>query len=91
MSKAMLSDPITPSPRIEVITSVQHRRRWSNAEKVRLVEEAMQPVLRVVRGPDLVGRHQPHPVSDQRIEEVQATLEQADRVLEQATDPPRLE
>lgn len=43
MSKAMSSDPITPSPRIEVITSVQRRRRWSTAEKVRLVEEAMQP------------------------------------------------
>ena len=39
----MSSDPITPSPRIEVITSVQRRRRWSTTEKVRLVEEAMQP------------------------------------------------
>ena len=39
----MSSDPITPSPRIEVLTSVQRRRRWSTAEKVRLVEEAMQP------------------------------------------------
>ena len=43
MSKAMSSDPITPSPRFEVITSVQRRRRWSTAEKVRLVQEAMQP------------------------------------------------
>jgi transposase-like protein len=43
MSKAMSSDPITPSPRVEVIKSVQRRRRWSTAEKVRLVEEAMQP------------------------------------------------
>lgn len=43
MSKAMSSDPITPSPRVEVITSVQRRRRWSSAEKVRLVQEAMQP------------------------------------------------
>jgi transposase len=39
----MSSDPLTPSPRVEVITSVQRRRRWSTAEKVRLVEEAMQP------------------------------------------------
>src|SRR3712207_9315067 len=39
----MSSDPITPSPRVEVITSVQRRRRWSTTEKVRLVEEAMQP------------------------------------------------
>jgi len=38
-----MSDPITPSPRVEVITSVQRRRRWSTAEKVRFVEEAMQP------------------------------------------------
>ena len=43
MSKAMSSDPITPSPHVEVITSVQRRRRWSTAEKVRLVEEATQP------------------------------------------------
>ncbi len=43
MGKAMSSDPITPSARVEVITSVQRRRRWSTAEKVRLVEEAMQP------------------------------------------------
>src|ERR671912_377998 len=39
----MSSDPIPPSPRVEVITSVQRRRRWSTAEKVRLVEEAMPP------------------------------------------------
>jgi transposase len=30
-----------------VITSVQRRRRWSTSEKVRLVEEAMQPGMRV--------------------------------------------
>jgi transposase len=38
----MAPDPHGPQ-RIEVITSVQRRRRWSAAEKVRLVEEAMQP------------------------------------------------
>lgn len=43
MDKAMSSDPFAPPPRGEVITSVQRRRRWSTAEKVRLVEEAMQP------------------------------------------------
>ena len=32
-----------PLPRVEAITSVQRRRRWSAAEKVRLVEETMQP------------------------------------------------
>ena len=39
----MSSDSTTPSARVEFITSVQRRRRWSTAEKVRLVEEAMQP------------------------------------------------
>ena len=43
MDMAMFSDPLTPPSRVEVITSVQRRRRWSTAEKVRLVEEAMQP------------------------------------------------
>jgi len=39
----MSSDPVAPASRVVVITSVQRRRRWSAAEKVRLVEEAMQP------------------------------------------------
>jgi transposase len=43
----MASDPHTPPPRVEVITSVQRRRRWSTAEKVRLVEEAAQPGMSV--------------------------------------------
>lgn len=37
----------SPISRVEVITSVQRRRRWSAAEKVRLVEEAMQPGMSV--------------------------------------------
>jgi len=32
---------------VEVITSVQRRWRWSTAEEVRLVEEAMQPGMSV--------------------------------------------
>jgi transposase len=40
----VLDDPPT---RVEVITSVQRRRRWSAAEKVRLVEEAVQPGMSV--------------------------------------------
>lgn len=36
-----------PFRRIEVITSVQRRRRWSVTEKVRLVEEPVQPVMSV--------------------------------------------
>lgn len=43
MSKA----PEGPFSRVQVITSVQRRRRWSTAEKVRLVEEAMQPSMSV--------------------------------------------
>ena len=43
MDTTMASDPNAPRPRIEVSTSVQRRRRWTTAEKVRLVEEAMQP------------------------------------------------
>ena len=33
--------------RVEVITSVQRRRRWSVAEKIRLVEETLQPGMSV--------------------------------------------
>ena len=37
-------DPMTgPSGRVEVITSVQRRRRWSPEEKVRIVEETYLP------------------------------------------------
>ena len=43
MSKA----PNGPFSRFEVINSVQRRRRWSTAEKVRLVEEAVQPGMSV--------------------------------------------
>ena len=47
MITTMASDPHAPPPRVEVITSVQRRRRWSTAEKVRLVEEAAQPGMSV--------------------------------------------
>jgi transposase len=47
MITTMASDPPVPPPRVEVITSVQRRRRWSAAEKVRLVEEATQPGMSV--------------------------------------------
>lgn len=43
----MSKSPDGPFSRVEVITSVQRRRRWSTAEKVRLVEEAMQPGMSV--------------------------------------------
>src|SRR5215211_146295 len=47
MDKTMASDPNGPPPRVEVISSVQRRRRFSTAEKVRLVEETMQPGMSV--------------------------------------------
>jgi transposase len=43
----MSSDPHGSPSRVEVITSVQRRRRWSTSEKVRMVEEAMQPGMSV--------------------------------------------
>ncbi|WP_416358541.1 transposase [Aureimonas phyllosphaerae] len=36
-----------PISRFEVIILVQRRRRWSTADKIRLVEEAMQPGMSV--------------------------------------------
>ena len=47
MDKVMAFDPNGPPPRIEVVTAVQRRRRFSTAEKVRLVEESMQPGMSV--------------------------------------------
>ncbi len=47
MITTMSSDPHGSPSRVEVITSVQRRRRWSTGEKVRMVEEAMQPGLSV--------------------------------------------
>ncbi len=41
------------SSKIEVVTSVQRRRRWSAAEKMRMVEETNQPGATV----SLVARH----------------------------------
>jgi len=39
-----MPDPMTsPYDRVEVITSVQRRRRWSTEEKVRIVEETYLP------------------------------------------------
>src|SRR4029077_21180297 len=43
MITTMHSDQNASPPRVEVITSVQRRRRWPTAEKIRLVEETMQP------------------------------------------------
>jgi transposase len=47
MIMTMHSDQNACPPRVEVITSVQRRRRWPTAEKIRLVEETMQPGMSV--------------------------------------------
>ena len=36
-----------PADRVEIITSVQRRRRWTAAEKVRIVEETFEPGMTV--------------------------------------------
>jgi transposase len=47
MITTMHSDQNASPPRVEVITSVQRRRRWPTAEKIRLIEETMQPGMSV--------------------------------------------
>src|SRR5262245_39046825 len=37
----------TPADRVEIITSVQRRRRWTASEKVRMVEETFEPSMTV--------------------------------------------
>src|SRR5262245_20276089 len=43
-----------PADRVEIITSVQRRRRWTAAEKVWMVEETFEPGMTV----SLVARRQ---------------------------------
>ena len=47
MITTMHSDQNASPPRVEVIASIQRRRRWPTAEKIRLVEETMQPGMSV--------------------------------------------
>ena len=52
MITTMHSDQNASPPRVEVITSVQRRRRWPTAEKIRLVEETLTAGdVGVLRGP----------------------------------------
>src|SRR5204862_7350621 len=37
----------SPADRVEIITSVQRRRRWTASEKVRIVEETFEPGMTV--------------------------------------------
>src|SRR2546421_6882508 len=50
-----------PADRVEIITSVQRRRRWAAAEKVRMVEETFEPGMTV----SLVARR--HGVAPNRL------------------------
>ncbi len=52
------SDRNASPPRVEVITSIQRRRRWPIAEKIRLVEETMQRGMSVSYVAES-GRHPP--------------------------------
>ena len=36
-----------PEDRVEIITSVQRRRRWTASQKVRMVEETFEPGMTV--------------------------------------------
>ena len=36
-----------PTDRVEIVTSVQRRRRWTASEKVRMVEETLEPGMTV--------------------------------------------
>jgi transposase-like protein len=47
MNTTMTNAPETSVSRVEVITSVQRRRRWSAAETIRLFEETSQPGMSV--------------------------------------------
>ena len=54
------------SDRVEIITSVQRRRRWTAPEKVRMVEETFEPgmtVSLVARRHFSGGRRRPQRVS----------------------------
>src|SRR3712207_9504292 len=43
-----MTDPMTStSDRVEIITSVQRRRRWTAAEKMQLVEQTFAPGMTV--------------------------------------------
>jgi transposase len=75
----MASGPHGPQ-RVEVITSIQRRRRWSAAEKVRLVEEAMQPgssVSAVAADEDVVGSSQ--------VRDLEGRVRQLERLLGRKT------
>jgi len=54
-------DPLPRPERIEVITSLQRRRRWSTEEKVRIVEETYPPghSVSLVARPHGIAGNQP--------------------------------
>ena len=48
----------SPSDRVEIITSVQRRRRWTAAQKMRIVEETFEPCASVS---EVARRHEVAP------------------------------
>src|SRR5262245_60628972 len=73
-----------PAHRVEIITSVQRRRRWTASEKVRMVEETFEPGMTV----SLVARR--HGVAPNPTVHV-AVREQAGREASPTTRrPPRV-
>ena len=52
-----------PTDRVEIITSVQRRRRWTASEKVRIVEETFEPGMTV----SLVARRHGHGVAPNQL------------------------
>jgi transposase len=61
-----------PTDRVEIITSVQRRRRWTASEKVRIVEETFEPGMTV----SLVARR--HSVAPNQLftRQVQSTVQE---------------
>jgi transposase len=68
------------SDRVEIITSVQRRRRWTAAEKMRLVEETFAPGMTV----SLVARQ--NGVNPNQLCRVQAILRR--KALAEGHQPP---
>ena len=81
MITTMHSDQNASPPRVEVITSIQRRRRWPTAEKIRLVERTMQPGMSVSQAvqadEDVVGTS--------RVRELERRVRELERLLGRKT------
>ena len=68
MITTMHSDQNASPPRVEVITSVQRRRRWPTAEKIRLVESTPDTVVCCETGERFMVKETLHEVVQRAIE-----------------------